>query len=208
VGKAVDEHGRVDVLVNNVGAVRLRLEGFLGTSDEEFEWAMQMNFFTALRATRAAPTPMLEQGGGTIVNVAFVNAFFPPDAGTIDYGAAKPALVNLTKTLSQEEGRGSDLAGTARRLWHGMQPATAPRSSASTSGSCAASNGQAAHVHRRRATRAPSACCHSTWRRVSVSQARRRCYAPVEGPTSPAASRAASRSRKPSTRASRPSRNA
>ena len=34
--------------------VRLRLDGFLGTSDEEFEWAMQMNFFIALRATRAA----------------------------------------------------------------------------------------------------------------------------------------------------------
>jgi NAD(P)-dependent dehydrogenase (short-subunit alcohol dehydrogenase family) len=104
VQKALDEHGRVDVLVNNVGAVRIRLEGFLGTSDEEFEWAMQMNFFTALRATRAALTPMLEQGGGAIVNVASVNAFFQPDAGTIDYGAAKAALVNLTKTLSQEFG--------------------------------------------------------------------------------------------------------
>ena len=30
VQRALDEHGRVDVLVNNVGAVRLRLEGFLG----------------------------------------------------------------------------------------------------------------------------------------------------------------------------------
>ena len=57
VERAIDEHGRVDVLVNNIGAVRLRLEGFLGTSDEEFEWAMQMNFFTALRATRAALAP-------------------------------------------------------------------------------------------------------------------------------------------------------
>jgi hypothetical protein len=26
------------------------MEGFLGTSDEEFEWAMRMNFFAALRA--------------------------------------------------------------------------------------------------------------------------------------------------------------
>jgi NAD(P)-dependent dehydrogenase (short-subunit alcohol dehydrogenase family) len=104
VQRAIDEHGRVDVLVNNVGAVRLRLEGFLGTSDEEFAWAMQMNFFTALRATRAVLGPMLEQGGGTVVNVASVNAFFQPDAGTIDYGAAKAALVNLTKSLSQEFG--------------------------------------------------------------------------------------------------------
>jgi len=104
VRRALDDHGRVDVLVNNVGAVRLRLEGFLQTSDEEFEWAMKMNFFTALRATRAAIVAMLAQGGGAIVNVASVNAFFQPDGGTIDYGAAKAALVNLTKSLSQEFG--------------------------------------------------------------------------------------------------------
>ncbi len=104
VQRALDDHGRVDVLVNNVGAVRLRLQGFFGTSDEEFEWAMQLNFFSALRATRAALQAMVKQGSGAIVNVASVNAFFQPDAGTIDYGAAKAALVNLSKSLSQEFG--------------------------------------------------------------------------------------------------------
>ncbi len=104
VQRAIDVHGRVDVLVNNVGAVRLRVEGFLGTSDAEFEWGMNMNFYSALRATRAAITQMLKQNGGAIVSVASVNAFFQPDAGTIDYGAAKAALVNLTKALSQEFG--------------------------------------------------------------------------------------------------------
>jgi NAD(P)-dependent dehydrogenase (short-subunit alcohol dehydrogenase family) len=104
VRRAIDEHGGVDVLVNNVGAVRIRLDGFLGTSDEEFEWAMRMNFFTALHATRAALPPMIARGGGAIVNVCSVNAFFQPDAGTIDYGAAKAALVNLTKTLAEEFG--------------------------------------------------------------------------------------------------------
>ncbi len=104
VQRAVDDHGRCDVLVNNVGAVRIRFGGFLGTSDEEFAWAMQLNFFSALRATRAALAPMLRQGAGAIVNIASVNAFFQPDAGTIDYGAAKAALVNLTKSLSQEFG--------------------------------------------------------------------------------------------------------
>jgi len=104
ISKAIEQHGRIDVLVNNMGAVRLRLAGFLGTSDEEFEWAMQMNFFSSLRATRAAITHMLTQGGGAIVNVASVNAFFQPDGGTVDYGAAKAALVNLTKSLAQEFG--------------------------------------------------------------------------------------------------------
>src|SRR5213596_2667600 len=46
VDAALEEHGRVDVLVNNVGGVRLRLEGFLATNDEDFEWSMQLNFFT------------------------------------------------------------------------------------------------------------------------------------------------------------------
>ena len=104
VQRAVAEHGGVDALVNNVGAVRLRLDGFLGTSDAEFEWAMRMNFFTALRACRAAIPEMVTRGGGAIVNVASVNAFFQPDAGTIDYGAAKAALLNLSKSLAQEFG--------------------------------------------------------------------------------------------------------
>jgi NAD(P)-dependent dehydrogenase (short-subunit alcohol dehydrogenase family) len=101
---AIEEHGQLDVLVNNVGAVRMRTQGFFGTSDEDFAWAMEMNFFIALRASRAALLEMVEKGSGAIVNVASVNAFFQPDAATIDYGAAKAALVNLTKTLSQEFG--------------------------------------------------------------------------------------------------------
>ncbi len=104
VQRALDDHGRVDVLVNNMGAVRLRLDGFLGTPDGEFEWAMQMNFFSALRAIRATIPGMVAQGGGAIVNVVSVNAFFQPDAGTIDYGAAKAALLNLSKSLAQEFG--------------------------------------------------------------------------------------------------------
>jgi NAD(P)-dependent dehydrogenase (short-subunit alcohol dehydrogenase family) len=104
IRRATDDYGLLDVLVNNVGAVRLRLDGFLGTSDEDFAWAMEMNFFIALRASRAALTAMVGQGAGAIVNVASVNAFFQPDAGTIDYGAAKAALVNLSKTLAEEFG--------------------------------------------------------------------------------------------------------
>ena len=104
VQTAIDEHGRLDVLVNNVGAVRIRVDGFLATADEEFEWALRMNFFTGLRTTRAALGPMLEQGSGSIVNVASVNSFFQPDAATVDYGVAKAAVVNLSKSLSQEFG--------------------------------------------------------------------------------------------------------
>lgn len=102
--RAMDDHGRVDVLVNNMGAVRLRLDGFLALTDEDFQWAFDLNFFTTLRATRAALVPMVAQGSGAIVNIASVNAFFQPDGGTVDYGAAKAAVANLTKALAQEFG--------------------------------------------------------------------------------------------------------
>jgi NAD(P)-dependent dehydrogenase (short-subunit alcohol dehydrogenase family) len=104
VERAIAEHGRLDVLVNNMGGVRLRLDGFLATTDDDFAWAMNMNFFTTLRATRAVLGPMVAQGGGSIVNICSVNAFFQPDGGTIDYGAAKAAVLNLSKSLAQEFG--------------------------------------------------------------------------------------------------------
>jgi NAD(P)-dependent dehydrogenase (short-subunit alcohol dehydrogenase family) len=104
VDAAVEQHGRIDVLVNNVGGVKVRLNGFLEVSDDDFEASLQLNFFAALRATRAAVSAMLEQGGGTIVNVASVNSFFHPDGLVIDYGAAKAALLNVAKALSQELG--------------------------------------------------------------------------------------------------------
>ena len=69
-----------------------------------FEQSLQINFFAALRAIRAAVAHMSRRRQGTIVNVASVNAFFEPDGGVIDYGAAKAALVNLAKSLSQELG--------------------------------------------------------------------------------------------------------
>ena len=104
VERALSDHGRLDVLVNNVGAVRMRLDGFLEVSDDDFHATFELNFFSTLRATRAALPPMLEAGGGRIVNVCSVNAFFEPDGGVIDYGAAKAAVLNLSKSLAQEYG--------------------------------------------------------------------------------------------------------
>jgi NAD(P)-dependent dehydrogenase (short-subunit alcohol dehydrogenase family) len=104
VGEAVARHGRVDVLVNNVGRAPLRLDGFLAITDADFQASLEINFFSMLRATRAAVADMLPRGEGTIVNVGSVNAFYHPDGGVMDYGAAKAAVVNLSKALSQELG--------------------------------------------------------------------------------------------------------
>jgi NAD(P)-dependent dehydrogenase (short-subunit alcohol dehydrogenase family) len=104
IQRAIDEYGYVDVLVNNMGGLKLRLDGFLATTDDDFVWALRMNFFPALRACRAALPSMLERRSGSIVNVTSINATFQPDGGTVDYGAAKAALLNLTKSLAQEYG--------------------------------------------------------------------------------------------------------
>jgi NAD(P)-dependent dehydrogenase (short-subunit alcohol dehydrogenase family) len=100
---AAREHGSVDVLVNNVGAVTPRLDGFLAVSDDAWLASLNLTFLAAVRTTRAALPDMLAAGHGTIVNVSSVNAFLP-DPTVIDYCAAKAALTNFTKALSQELG--------------------------------------------------------------------------------------------------------
>jgi NAD(P)-dependent dehydrogenase (short-subunit alcohol dehydrogenase family) len=66
----------------------MRTEGFLGTSDDDFAWVMELNFFIALRASRAAITEMVTQASGAIVNVASVNAWRRPPARRSSPGSA------------------------------------------------------------------------------------------------------------------------
>ena len=83
-----------------------------------------LNVMAAVRACRAAIPVMLAGGGGTIVNVASLNARLP-DPTVIDYSASKAALVNLAKSLSKEfGGRGIrvntiDPGPVATDLWLG-----------------------------------------------------------------------------------------
>ncbi|MER6537920.1 SDR family oxidoreductase [Streptomyces sp900105755] len=103
VAEAVAAHGGVDVLVNNVGAVQPRIDGFLGVTDEDWEWTLTLNLLSAVRATRAALPHLLAADGGSVVTVSSVNARLP-DPLVIDYGAAKAALTNFCKALSKEVG--------------------------------------------------------------------------------------------------------
>ena len=170
VERALGEHGRLDVLVNNVGAVRMRLQGFLGTSDEEFAWSLETNFFSAVRATRAVLPTMLKQGSGSIVNIASVNAFFEPDGGVLDYGAAKAALLNLTKSLAQEFGaqgirvNAVSPGPVSTDLWLGesgsptrspVPPASTPRRRAKTCSQASAESPPAGCPRPRRSRRLP-----------------------------------------------------
>ncbi|MCU1481438.1 MAG: short-chain dehydrogenase/reductase [Subtercola sp.] len=96
--------GRVDILVNNVGATKTRVGGFLSVTDEEWLASLNLNLMAAVRTTRAVLPGMIAAGAGNIVNVASVNAFLP-DPAVIDYSAAKAAQLNFAKSLSKEVGQ-------------------------------------------------------------------------------------------------------
>ena len=103
VEEAVATFGGLDVLVNNVGAVRPRPAGFLSVTDDEWTWSLTINFLAAVRTTRAALPHMFDRGAGSIVTTCSVNAILP-DPLVIDYSAAKGALANFSKALSKEAG--------------------------------------------------------------------------------------------------------
>lgn len=98
-----EDLGGVDVLVNNVGAVTPRPDGFLTVDDDAWDRTLQLGFFAAVRAIRAAVPSMRLRGGGNVVTIGSVNAFLP-DPFVVDYSATKAAVWNLSKALSQEFG--------------------------------------------------------------------------------------------------------
>ncbi len=100
VRAAVDRHGKMDVLVNNLGAASPRT-GFLEINDADWRHVFELTFFSAVRASHAALPHLLAAGGGAIVNISSINARLPFPM-VVDYSAAKAALANLTKALSEE----------------------------------------------------------------------------------------------------------
>lgn len=103
VAAAAELYGGLDVLVNNVGAVRPRVDGFLATTDADWDWTFTMNVMAAVRTTRSALPHLIAAGDGRIVTVSSVNARLP-DPLVIDYSAAKAALTNFCKALSKQVG--------------------------------------------------------------------------------------------------------
>ncbi|MGW2093586.1 SDR family NAD(P)-dependent oxidoreductase [Promicromonospora sukumoe] len=95
--------GGLDVLVNNVGAVKPRTTGFLDVTDDDWATTLNLNLMAMVRTTRAAIPLLVERGGGNVVTVCSVNAYLP-DPGVIDYSATKAAVWNLSKSLSKEFG--------------------------------------------------------------------------------------------------------
>jgi hypothetical protein len=75
----------------------------LALTDEDWDWALTINFLATVRTTRAALPHLLDRAPATIVTVSLVNAFLP-DPAVIGYNAAKGALTNFCKSVSKEFG--------------------------------------------------------------------------------------------------------
>jgi NAD(P)-dependent dehydrogenase (short-subunit alcohol dehydrogenase family) len=102
IARTVEEHGRVDVLVNNVGIFPFR-ESFLDVSDQDWAGLMNINFYAMLRACRAAIPHMVAQGRGAIVSIAS-DVGRAPDRFFVDYSVSKASVLMLSKALSVEFG--------------------------------------------------------------------------------------------------------
>ncbi len=102
VGKTVDQTGRIDVLVNNAGAMRVNKPPE-ETSLDEFRSVIDTNVSGTFLVSREVGKVMIEQKSGRIINISsisgsIVNKYFHGGS----YEISKAAMNMLTKTLAME----------------------------------------------------------------------------------------------------------
>jgi short-subunit dehydrogenase len=98
VAETVNRYGRLDVLINNAGISMRAL--FSELSPEVFRKVMDINFYGAVHATRAA-LPWIRRSKGSIVGISSV-AGFKGLPGRTAYSASKFAMEGFLEALEGE----------------------------------------------------------------------------------------------------------
>ncbi len=98
-GKAIAEHGTVDVLVNNAGITRDRM--FLKMTPDDWKAVIDTNLNSMFNVTKQVVPGMVEKGWGRIIQISSVNGE-KGQAGQTNYSAAKAGMHGFTMALAQE----------------------------------------------------------------------------------------------------------
>lgn len=101
VSQAVQELGRIDVLVNNAGITRDTL--LLRMSEQQWDMVIQVNLKSAFNFIHALTPLMLKQKSGSIINMSSVVGL-SGNTGQANYSASKAGLIALTKSVAKELG--------------------------------------------------------------------------------------------------------
>jgi NAD(P)-dependent dehydrogenase (short-subunit alcohol dehydrogenase family) len=104
VAQAVDQFGRLDIIVNaaggGAGKVLFAAEAYPA---DAWDWIFELNVRSTLYATQAAVKAMIAGGrGGRVVNISSVRAQLGINAGYSAYVAAKGAISSLTRQWATE----------------------------------------------------------------------------------------------------------
>lgn len=107
VGTALAELGRVDVLVNNIGASQtpdFRAAPIAELEAGDFDACFALNLRSPFLMSKAVAPNMIEQGRGAIINISSAagRPYLLPLHGRALYGPAKAALVEMTRFMAVE----------------------------------------------------------------------------------------------------------
>jgi acetoacetyl-CoA reductase/3-oxoacyl-[acyl-carrier protein] reductase len=102
VDEVLDQHGRLDYLVNNAGAVIEQRYGEITTDD--WQRHLAVNLSSAFFLSQAAIGGMMERRFGRIVNIGSVSATMGSPV-QIPYAAAKSGLIGLTRSTARAVAR-------------------------------------------------------------------------------------------------------
>ncbi len=97
--KAREEHGPIDVLVNNAGITRDRM--FLKMTLDDWNAVINTNLTSMFNVTKQVVPDMVERGWGRIIQISSVNGE-KGQAGQTNYSAAKAGMHGFTMALAQE----------------------------------------------------------------------------------------------------------